>query len=69
MKIVFTHHARDRMKKRKITEEEVAETLKFPDKTSKKESKYYAQKNIKRAKIEVAYERDKYLKVITVYYI
>ncbi|MBI2045729.1 DUF4258 domain-containing protein [Candidatus Pacearchaeota archaeon] len=44
MKIVFTEHAKDRMKKRKISEEEVIEAIKYPDKLSKKEGKYYAKK-------------------------
>lgn len=69
MKVIFTQHAKERMNKRKITEEEVINSIKFPDNTSKKEGKYYIHKNIGRAKIEVIYEKDKYIKVVTVYYI
>ena len=69
MKIVFTLHAKDRMKKRKISEEEIILTIKNPDKTYKREDKYYSSKNIGRAIIEVVYEKDKYIKIITFYYI
>jgi len=43
--------------------------LKSPDKTRKENGKYIIEKVIGRAKIEVVYEKDKYLKVITIYYI
>jgi len=69
MEIVFTEHAKERLKKRKITEEEVKESIKYPDKVNKKEGKYYIQKNIGRAKIEIVYEKDKYIKIITIYYL
>jgi hypothetical protein len=69
MKIIFTKHAKERMKKRVITEDEIIQTIKNPDKTKKQGGNYYAQKNIGRANIEVVYEKDKYIKVITIYYI
>ena len=69
MNIIFTLHAKDRMAKRKITEEEVIHAIKNSDKTFKIEGKYYAQKDIGRAKIEVVYEKDKYIKIITLYYL
>jgi hypothetical protein len=69
MEILFTKHVLFRMKKRKITEDEVINAIKYPEKTSKNEGKFYIQKNIDRANIEVVYEKDKYIKVITVYYI
>lgn len=69
MEIIFTEHAKDRMKKRGITEDEIIQTIKNPDNTKKQGGNYYAQKNIGRANIEVVYEKDKYIKVITIYYI
>ncbi len=57
------------MKKRKISEDEIIHSIKNPNKTLKKNKKYYAQKNIGRATIEVVYEKDKYINVITLYYI
>jgi len=69
MEIIFTKHALLRMKKRKITKDEIINSIKHPENTSKKENKFYVQKNIDRANIEIIYEKDKYIKVITVYYI
>ena len=69
MEIIFTEHAKERLKKRKITKEEITEAIKFPEKVTKKKGLYYAQKNIQRANIEIVYQKDKYIKVITIYYI
>ena len=69
MEIIFTKHAEDRIKKRKITKDEIINTIKYPEKTNKEEDIYYAQKDIGRGRIEVAYEKDKYIKVITTYWI
>ncbi len=69
MKIVFTKHAENRLEKRKITKREVRDSIKQADKTEKKDNKYYIRKNIGRGKIEIVYEKDKYIKVITVYWI
>ena len=69
MKIVFTEHAKDRIKKRKITEDEIINIIKYSHKTYKREGKYYVQGNIGRANIEIVYERDKYINIITVYYL
>jgi hypothetical protein len=69
MEIVFTLHVKERIKKRKITEEEIIYAVKSPDKLNKKYGKYYAQKDIGRAKIEVVYEKDKTINIVTVYYI
>ena len=63
MKIVFTEHAENRIKKRRISEDEIINTIKYPEKTWKKERKYYVQKDIGRGRIEVVYEIDKYIKI------
>ena len=69
MNTTFTKHAKEMMKKRKISEDEVIQTIKHPEKLTKIEGLYYAQKNIIRANIEVVYEKVKYIKVITLYYL
>ena len=69
MDIIFTKHVKSRLKKRGISEDEVINTMKYPEKLDKKEGKYYAQKNIGRGKIEVIYEKESYINVITVYWI
>lgn len=58
MKVIFTEHAKDRIRKRKINEEEVIDIIRYPEKILKREGKYYAQKNIGRAKIEVVYQEN-----------
>ena len=69
MQIIFTEHAINRLKKRKITLEEAELAIKNPDKTRKEGGKYIAKKDIGRARIEVVYEKDKYINVLTIYYI
>ena len=69
MEIEFTYHIKSRLKKRKIKESEIIETINNPDKEYKLEGKFYVQKNLGRGKIEVVYKKDKYIKVITVYWI
>ena len=69
MNIVFTLHTKFRLKKRKITEDEVIQAIKSPDKLTKIDGKYYVQKNISRGNIEVIYVRENYIKVVTVYWV
>jgi len=75
MKIILTDHVKERLEKRKITEDEVINTIKLPEKLVKEHGKYYAQKDVGRGKIEVVYERienpeeGKYLNIITVYWL
>ena len=69
MKIVFTLHTKARLKKRKITEEEVIYAIKSPDKLTKINYKYYAQKNIGQGNIEVVYIKENYIKGITIYWL
>ena len=67
MEVRFTKHIKDKMKRRQISEEEIIRAIKNSNKTSKIGRKFYAQKDIGRAKIEVVYEKDKYINIITVY--
>lgn len=67
MNIIFTKHAKDQMKERGISEDEVMNTLKFPENTEKIDDLYYAQKKTNQGIIEVVYEKQNYIKVITVY--
>lgn len=55
------------MKERGISEDEVINAVKYPEKTDKIRNKYYVQKKTIQGKIEVVYVREKYIKVITVY--
>ena len=69
MEVTFTKHAEERMKRRNITKEEIINTISYPKKVLKRGELYYARKNIGRATIEVVYEKDKYINVVTVYYL
>ena len=69
MDIIFTEHAKQKLGKRKILEDEAINTIKYPEKTYKEGGKYYSQKDIGRGKIEVVYIRDKYIKILTIYWI
>ncbi len=70
MEIIFTKHAKYRIEKRKILEQEVIEAIKHPDNTIKKHNKYYFQKRLERGTIEISCEKtERIIKVITVYWI
>ncbi len=69
MDIIFTEHAKQMVEKRRITKEDVINAIKYPEETKKKEGKYYAQKDIGVGKIEVVYEKDNYIKIITLYWL
>ena len=65
--IVFTKHAKEQMKERGISEDEVINTLKFPESTQKIDELYYVRKRTNQGIIEVVYEKQNYIKVITLY--
>ena len=67
MKIVLTRHAKEQMEERGISEDEVINTVKYPEKTTKIDEIYYVQKKTNQGIIEVVYERENYIKVITMY--
>ncbi len=70
MEIVFTFHAKHRMKKRRLIKEEVVDAIKFPDKTVKKHGKYFFQKKLCRGTIEVVVEKtENILNVVTIYWL
>lgn len=69
MNIIFTKHAKVQIKERGISEDEVINAIKFPEKTQKIDNIYYAQKKTQQGIIEVVYERENYIKVITSYWI
>ena len=70
MEYIFTAHAEFRLTRRKLSEDEIIDAIKSPDATQKKHEKYYAQKKLIRGKIEIVYEKtEKYIKIITVYWL
>ncbi len=67
MNILFTKHIKEQMKERGISEDEVVNTIKFSESTQKIDNIYYARKKTIAGMIEVVYEKENYIKVITVY--
>ncbi|MEK6847368.1 MAG: DUF4258 domain-containing protein [Nanoarchaeota archaeon] len=70
MKIIFTEHAKARIIKRKLTEQERIDIINYPKKINKKYGKYYFQKKLHSGTIEVCCEKtETHIKVITIYWI
>jgi len=70
MKIVFTLHALEQMKERKIHREWVLETLLRPDEVEQETSiKWLAKRRLNGHTLEVVFERRTNIKVITLYWI
>jgi hypothetical protein len=70
MKIIFTSHAKQKIERRKLLEEEVIDAIKNPDKIIKKHGKYFYQKKLDRGKIEIVIEKtESILNVITIYWL
>ena len=70
MNVTFTLHSKRQIEKRNLTEQEIIESIRFPDKTFKKHDKYYFQKDMGRGIIEIVCEKTaNNIKVITVYWL
>jgi len=68
MNIVYTEHAEDQIRDRKFEKVWIEEAIKHPDKTIREsKNRYYAVKKLNGITIEVVYEKERYIKVITVY--
>ncbi|MBI4148094.1 DUF4258 domain-containing protein [Candidatus Woesearchaeota archaeon] len=67
MKIVFTEHAMDRIRRRKILEQEVFDAVHFPDMIIKRFGKYNYTKKLARGTIEViCAQTETHIKVVTI---
>ena len=55
------------IEKRKLQKFWIEEAIKYPDKLEKYKGKYYARRRLDGVTIEVVYEREKHIKIITVY--
>ena len=69
MDIVYTKHANEQIKERKILNIWVEETIKSPDQTKIQGHKYYATKKLNGKTLRVIYVKEKYINVITSYFI
>ena len=67
MKIIYSDHAKKRMRERNITEEEVEYILKSPEFVKKDfNNKREAVGHIKNRKIKIVFVKENYIKIITV---
>lgn len=68
MKIVFSKHAKIRMTERKITKQEVTETILNPEKSGKQQDKHFAMKTRKNGQLLITYyiDKQKTVHVVTV---
>ncbi len=69
MRIILTKHAVYKLKKFNILRLWVEETIKSPDTTKRQFHKYIVRKKLNGKTLEVVYEKEKFIKVITNYYI
>jgi len=69
MDIIYTSHANRQLKDRKIEQVWIEETIKYPDETKHKMHKYYVTKKLDGKTLRVVYVKEKYIKVITSYFI
>ena len=65
MNLIFTTHAKKRMFERGIKIEYIKEAIEFPDYTITKTKKTEAYKKINNKVLKVVYEKDKFIKIIT----
>ena len=69
MRIKYTFHAKLMIKERKMEKVWIDETIKSPDIVKKEEGKYYVRKKLNGFIIEVVYTKERYINVLTVYWI
>ena len=69
MDIVYTKHANEQIKERKILNIWVEETIKSPNQTKTNGNKHYVTKKLNGKTLRVVYVKENYIKVITSYFI
>ncbi len=65
MNIIYTKHAKDQIKERKIENVWIEEAIKHPNIIKKKSIKYYIIKKINGIVIKVVFVKQKFIKIIT----
>ena len=69
MKIFYTNHAKDKLKRRKIEKIWVEETIKYPDYYIKVKHKHNAIKKLNGRTLKVVYVKEKHIKIITLFFV
>ena len=69
MQIIYTKHAELQIEERRIEKVWVEETIKAPDEVRTKGNKYYAVKKLNGNTLKVVYVKEKYIKVVTSFFL
>ena len=69
MKIIYTNHAEEQIKERKILKVWIKETIKSPNDTKRIEHKFYVIKRLNGKTLKVIYTKENFIKVITSYFV
>jgi len=69
MDIIYTDHAEDQLRERRLERVWVEETIRFPDVTEKDGVKHYVTKKLNGFTLRVVYVKETNIKVITMYWI
>ncbi|MBN1377412.1 DUF4258 domain-containing protein [Candidatus Woesearchaeota archaeon] len=69
MRFIYSKHAEKRLKERNILKIWVEETIKYPDLISRKKNKYCVVKKLNGKTLKVVYLKEKYIKVISCFFI
>ena len=69
MDVVFTNHAEYQLKERKADDVWVKETIKSPDIIKQVGNKFYVVKKLNGKTLKVVYVKEKYIKVVILYWI
>jgi len=69
MFIIYTLHAEEQLHERNILKLWIEETIKWPDQIKRQGDKYLVRRKLNGRSIEVVYIKEKYIKIITTYWI
>ena len=69
MDILYSYHAVYQMIERRIEKVWIEETIKFPDEIKRNYNKYYVRKKINGKTLKVIYVKERYIKVITLFWV
>ena len=68
MNIIYTLHAEEQLRERKIEKTWVEDTIQSPDTIEHEGHKYYTVKKLNGKTLKVVYVKEKYIKIITIYF-
>lgn len=70
MHIFYTKHAKEKMEERSIEPVWVESTIQSPDSIERKtQAKYMVKKKLNGKSLKVVYAKERYIKILTVYWI